>query len=140
MTSETKLGRARLPREASPAKVAKDGQHNKDDDDDPKPGHVILSSGARADSTARRTVLATCAAYAARYGSRSGERHGQPREHHEVSVKRDLRKPANPQGGKPILVLQPTKLPLDGGTASVEVAHRFVSRGMSGRKRLALID
>jgi hypothetical protein len=65
MTSETKLGRARLPREASPAKVAKDGQHNKDDDDDPKPGHVIPSLGARADSTASRTVLATCAAYAA---------------------------------------------------------------------------
>jgi len=36
----------RLPREASPAKVAKDGQHDDDDDDDPKPGrHVILSLG-----------------------------------------------------------------------------------------------
>jgi hypothetical protein len=41
------LAGARLPREASPAKVAKDGQHNDDDDDDPKPGrHVILSLGA----------------------------------------------------------------------------------------------
>lgn len=38
MTGETKRDGARLPREASPAKVAKDGQHNNDDDDDPKPG------------------------------------------------------------------------------------------------------
>jgi hypothetical protein len=30
----------RLPREASPAKVAKDGQHN-DNDDDPKPGRHV---------------------------------------------------------------------------------------------------
>ncbi len=38
---------ARLPRKASPAKVAKNGQHNNDDDDDPEPGrHVILSLGA----------------------------------------------------------------------------------------------
>ena len=36
----------RLPGEASPAKEAKEGQHNNDDDDDPKPGHVILSLGA----------------------------------------------------------------------------------------------
>jgi len=36
----------RLPREASPAKVAKDGQHNNDDDDDPENRHVILSLGA----------------------------------------------------------------------------------------------
>jgi len=41
MTSETKLGRARLPRKASPAKEAKDGQHNKDDDDDPNPTHCV---------------------------------------------------------------------------------------------------
>jgi hypothetical protein len=35
----------RLPGHASPAKVAKDGQHNDDDDDDPEPGrHVIPSS------------------------------------------------------------------------------------------------
>jgi hypothetical protein len=34
-TRETELAPARLPREASPAKVAKDGQHNDDDDDDP---------------------------------------------------------------------------------------------------------
>jgi hypothetical protein len=47
-SSEAKLAGARPPREASPAKVASDGQHNDDDDDDPKPGrHVILSSGAR---------------------------------------------------------------------------------------------
>src|SRR5215207_2807527 len=40
------VSRARLPREASPAKVAKDGQDNNDDDDDPKPGrHAILSLG-----------------------------------------------------------------------------------------------
>jgi hypothetical protein len=46
-TSEAKLAGARLPREASPAKVAKDGQCNDDHDDDPKPGrHVILSLGA----------------------------------------------------------------------------------------------
>ena len=46
-TVEAKLAGARPPREASPAKVASDGQHNDDDDDDPKPGrHVILSSGA----------------------------------------------------------------------------------------------
>src|SRR5215207_1763012 len=46
-TSDAKLAGARLPREASPAKVAKDGQRNDDDDDDPKPGrHVILSLGA----------------------------------------------------------------------------------------------
>ena len=42
------LAGARLPREASPAKVAKQGQHNNDDNDDPKPArHVILSLGAR---------------------------------------------------------------------------------------------
>jgi hypothetical protein len=39
--------RSRLPREASPAKEANNGQHNEDDDDDPKPGHVILSVGSR---------------------------------------------------------------------------------------------
>jgi hypothetical protein len=33
--------RCALPGEASPAKEAKEGQHNNDDDDDPKPGHVI---------------------------------------------------------------------------------------------------
>jgi hypothetical protein len=45
--SETKLDEARLPSEASPAKVAKDGQHNNHDDDDPKPArHVVLSLGA----------------------------------------------------------------------------------------------
>jgi hypothetical protein len=45
-SGETKLDGARLPREASPAKEAKNGQHNNDDDDDPKPGwHVILSLG-----------------------------------------------------------------------------------------------
>lgn len=45
--SEPKLNEARLPSEASPAKVAKDGQHDNDDDDDPKPArHVILSLGA----------------------------------------------------------------------------------------------
>ena len=37
-TSEAKLAGARPPREASPTKVASDGQHNDDDDDDPKPG------------------------------------------------------------------------------------------------------
>ena len=56
--------RARLPREASPAKVAKDDQDKNDDDDDPKPGHVILSLG-RADSTTSQAVCATCAADAA---------------------------------------------------------------------------
>jgi hypothetical protein len=101
MTSETKLGRARLPREASPAKVAKDGQHNKDDDDDPKPGHVILSSGSACRLYCEPDRIGNvCGLRRERNGSRSGERHGQPREHHEVSVKRDLRKPANPQGGK----------------------------------------
>ena len=34
-------------------------------------------------------------------GSRSGERDGEPREHHEVGVKRDPLKPANPQGASP---------------------------------------
>ena len=33
----TRENGARLPSEASPAKVAKDSQHNNDDDDDPKP-------------------------------------------------------------------------------------------------------
>lgn len=38
----------RLPSEASPAEVAKDGQHDNDDDDDPKPArHVILSFRSR---------------------------------------------------------------------------------------------
>ena len=37
-TSETA---AWLSREASPAKVAKDEQHEQDDDDDPNPGHVF---------------------------------------------------------------------------------------------------
>jgi hypothetical protein len=50
--SQHALGRAeaerqgwggRLPGEASPAKEAKEGQHNNDDDDDPEPGHVALS-------------------------------------------------------------------------------------------------
>ena len=35
-----------LPREASPAKEAKNGQHNENDDDDSKPGQAILSSEA----------------------------------------------------------------------------------------------
>src|SRR5215211_4437441 len=34
------------PREASPSKVAKHGQHKNDDDDDPKNRHVILSFGS----------------------------------------------------------------------------------------------
>jgi hypothetical protein len=59
MTSETNVDGAQLPpREASPAKVAKDGQHSKDDDDDPQPGHAILSLGACRDSTASRPVFA----------------------------------------------------------------------------------
>jgi hypothetical protein len=36
-----------LPIETSPAKVANDEQHKNDDDDDPNPGHAILSLGAR---------------------------------------------------------------------------------------------
>jgi hypothetical protein len=61
-TSETKLAGARLPREASPAKVAKDCQRNNDDDDDPKPGwHVIPFRWEHADSTTSRPVFATCA-------------------------------------------------------------------------------
>lgn len=32
------LRELQLPREASPAQVAKDGQYNNDNDDDPKPG------------------------------------------------------------------------------------------------------
>jgi hypothetical protein len=56
-------GRGWLPRHASPAKVAKDGQHNNDDDDDQKPGrHVILSFGApilrRADRYLQRATYA----------------------------------------------------------------------------------
>jgi hypothetical protein len=47
--TKMKLDGARLPREASPAKVAKDGQHTHDDDDDPQDRHVILSLGARTD-------------------------------------------------------------------------------------------
>lgn len=62
-TSETKLDGARLPREASPAKEAKDGQHNNNDDNDPKPGrHVILSLGA-CRLYGEPTRFATCAAY-----------------------------------------------------------------------------
>jgi len=68
--------RARLPREASPAKVAKDDQDKNDDDDDPKPGHVILSLG-RADSTASQALCPTCAARAATgTARRSGNRAG----------------------------------------------------------------
>ena len=52
---ETKVDGARLPREASPTEIAKDGQHNNDDENDPKPGrHVILSLEERGDSTASR--------------------------------------------------------------------------------------
>jgi hypothetical protein len=41
------IARARLTRETSPAKVAKDGQQDNHDDYDPKPSrHVNLSSGA----------------------------------------------------------------------------------------------
>jgi hypothetical protein len=43
MTSETQLDGAGLPGQASSAEEAKEGQHNEDNDDDPKPGHVILS-------------------------------------------------------------------------------------------------
>lgn len=39
---EDGLQGARLPREASPAKIAKDGQHNNDHDDDPKPGRPVV--------------------------------------------------------------------------------------------------
>ena len=49
-------------------------------------------------------------------GSRSGERDGEPREHHEVGVKRDPLKPANPQGGEPELVLQSPELSFYGGS------------------------
>jgi hypothetical protein len=72
--------RARLPREASPAKVAKDDQDKNDDDDDPKPGHVILSLG-RADSTTSQASCATCSAHAASgTARRSGNRTGEPPE------------------------------------------------------------
>ena len=55
---------ARLPREASPTEVAKDGQHNNDDENDPKPGrHVILSLGGRR-LYGEPTRFAMCAAYA----------------------------------------------------------------------------
>lgn len=37
---EVKLDAARLPREASPAEVAEDGQYDKNDDEDPEPAHV----------------------------------------------------------------------------------------------------
>lgn len=60
--SETKPDGSRLPRHASAAKEAKDGQHNYDDDDDPDQAHVILSLGAN-DSKAEPPRFATCAAY-----------------------------------------------------------------------------
>lgn len=64
--AKRKLDRAALPRHASPAKEAKDGQHNKDDDDDQKPGrHGDSFRWERADSTVSSAVFATCAAYAA---------------------------------------------------------------------------
>jgi hypothetical protein len=68
----------RLPGEASPAKVAKDGQHNNDDDDDPKPGrhrdpfvrntpilrradrHVQRAADATAQRVSRRAVSNPC--------------------------------------------------------------------------------
>jgi len=48
-----------LPREASPAKVAKDGQYNNDNDDDPKPGRHGDPFVRHADSTTSRPALAT---------------------------------------------------------------------------------
>ena len=51
----------------SPAKVAKRGEYDNDDDDDPKPGrHGILSLGARADSTTSRPVFANRVQHAPR--------------------------------------------------------------------------
>ena len=95
--------RARLPREASPAKVAKDDQDKNDDDDDPKPGHVILSLG-RADSTTSQAVCATCAAHAAsetarRSGNRAGGAAGRC-EARGASLKDSLGLPC-PRPGRP---------------------------------------
>jgi hypothetical protein len=103
-TSETKSAGARLPGEASPAKVAKDGQRNNDDDDDPKPGrHMILSLGdmptlRRADPCSQTCAGLRCDGN----GSRSGERAREPREdaavHARVRVKLRVRRRVRVRG------------------------------------------
>ena len=87
-TSETKLDRARLSRQASPAKVAKDGQHDDDDDDDPKPGrHVILSLGACPLYREPTRICKVCGLGRLREGARSGERLRESGQDHEAGMK-----------------------------------------------------
>jgi hypothetical protein len=58
-----------------------------------------------------------------RDGSRPGERGGEAGEHYEVGVERHALDPARPERGEPVVVLQASELPLDGGAAPVEVAE-----------------
>ena len=99
--AKRKLDRAALPRHASPAKEAKDGQHNKDDDDDQKPGrHGDSFRWERADSTVSSAVFATCAVRGERNDSRLGERLRKTSQHREVGVKLDTLKPTHSERGR----------------------------------------
>jgi hypothetical protein len=57
-----------------------------------------------------------------RYDSRSGERLRESREHRQVGVKLDALKSTHAECGQPVLVLQATKLALDGGASTIEIA------------------
>jgi hypothetical protein len=82
---------ARLPGEPSPAKVAKENQHDNDDDDDPKNRHVLLSGRSVPTLRQSRAVSATCAAYAA---SGTARDRAKARCYVESAIVRRCRRPS----------------------------------------------
>jgi hypothetical protein len=69
--------------------------------------------------------------------SHANERARQLRKKREVDVKRGALKSPHPLGQQRPLVLEAAELALDGGTASVELRQRGVSRGTRGYGRSA---
>jgi len=109
----------RLPGEASPAKEAKDGQHNNDDDDDPKNRHVILSLGACRLYGEPTRICKVRGLRREWNGSRSGERGCERGEDAEVGVKRDPFKPTDAERKQAPLMLKPAALTLGRMVAAV---------------------
>lgn len=64
-----------------------------------------------------------------RNGPRSGESLRQPGQHHEVGVKLDTLRATSAQGGKPVVVLQASKLALYGNAAAVQVFEPLAVSG-----------
>jgi hypothetical protein len=119
---ETKLDAAQLPREASPAEVAKESQYDKNDDDDPEQAHVSPFVGGFATPIPRRLDSATpggllrqetlrravrCAGSAYAGGTPLRARKG-PRETRGFPVLRPLvrERVAEPDDGFPVLLHQ----------------------------------